>query len=105
MKYVEDSMRLASKPEDCVKMATAAWKFVYESLEYFPEEGATPISIAQAMENPNKNAAFETGEIKGSGSVESEWSLPIEGKTLKGAQAAAQLTSWKSKGVIEADTA
>jgi len=105
MKYVEESMRLASKPEDCVKMATAAWKFVYDSLEYFSEEGATPISIAQAMENPNKLAAFETGEIKGGAKVETEWSLPVEGKVLKGTQAAAQISAWKAKGVIESDTA
>jgi len=105
MKYVEDSMRLASNPEDCVKMATAAWKFVYEQLEYFPEVGAQPISLAQAMDSPNKNAAFETGIIKGSGKLETKFSLPIEGKTLTGAAAAKQIDEWKVKGVIEADTA
>jgi len=105
MPYIAESMRVGSKPEDTMKMAEAAWKYVYENIEYYPEVGAKPITLLQAMDYPNKNAAFETGTLGGSGKLEKEFFLPFEGKTLRGAAAAKQIKDWTAGGVIEADTA
>ena len=50
MPYIAESMRVGSKPEDTMKMAEAAWKYVYENIEYYPEVGAKPITLLQAMD-------------------------------------------------------
>jgi len=105
MGYIAESMRVGQTPDEVLKMAEAAWNYVYEKIEYYPEQGADPISLLTAMEKPNPNAAFETGTIAGSGKLEKNFYLPYEGRNLSGSDAAARIKAWKEEGVIEADTA
>jgi len=105
MPYIAESMRVGSNTEDTMKMAQAAWKHVYDNIEYIPEVGAEPISLTKAMENPNPNAKFESGIISGPAKVDKTFSLPYEGKTLKGSDAEKQIQKWEAEGVLESDTA
>merc|ERR1719219_1889226 len=105
MGYIAESMRIGDKPEDVLNMAEAAWHYVYEKIEYYPEQGADPISLLSAMEKPNPNAAFESGIISGSGKLEKNFYLPYEGKNLSGSDAEARINTWGREGVIESDTA
>lgn len=104
IKYVQEHMRLCADPEDCLKAAQAGWDYVYKNMEYYRVEGGKAQSLAECLETPNPDAAFETGILEGKGEKKTKLTIPIGKKTLSQGGAVDLVKRWQGRGVIEADT-
>lgn len=105
IRYVCDHMRLCEEPEDCLGMAKAGWEYVYTNMEVFREENGPKQSLKEAMATPNINKAFDTGVIQPKSKPVKELVIPYKSKNFKGQNAVKLIKNWKTKGVIESDTA
>jgi len=102
MGFVEESLKLGSNPDDCLKMAKCAWDHVYDNLEVYRETNGTPQTILEAMKTSKVNF-FDTGIIHKMRKPVSNLSIPYKGDICSGKELTKLISKWSSRGVIEED--
>jgi len=102
MGFVEESMKLGSNPEDCLKMAEAAWNHVYDKLEVYREINGKTQTIKESIRTP-KVSYFDTGVIHKTRKPDNNLRIPYKGKICSGNEMMKLILKWSSRGIIEED--